>query len=552
VGVRLHDVGATAQIALNEKQSILEEIFCMAQNTQAAKERRHHLLWQEDQQPDPCAIVIFGATGDLTQRKLLPTLAHLFKLHPQQQHFCLVAFARRPMSDDEWRTMALKSINTFMEDKDKLSSEEQQAFAQQLFYCQADISDPDGYKKLGDLLAKLDKENGSGGNRLFYLATPPTLDPEIIHQLGHAGLSHPTQGNGNGEQKTWTRIIIEKPFGRDLASAEKLNRTLARVFHEDQIYRIDHYMGKETVQNILAFRFANGIFEPLWNQKYIDHVQILVAESLGIESRAEYYEESGAIRDMVQNHIMQVLCLTAMEPPASFDANAIRDEKVKAMKAIALFSKENVFTRVVRGQYTAGTIDGKPQVGYKQEKGVAPDSTTETYVALKLFIENWRWADVPFYIRTGKALPKRSTEVTIQFKRVPHQLYKPSETKGLVPNTLTLRIQPDEGISLRFAAKIPGASNHLRDVDMDFSYASGFGVEPPEAYERLLADCILGDSTLFIRRDETETSWRIIDSITSAWKHMSPDTVHPYAAGTWGPAEADALIENDGYHWANP
>jgi glucose-6-phosphate 1-dehydrogenase len=524
----------------------------MTQNTQVAKEQKHHMLWQAEQQPDSCAIVIFGATGDLTQRKLLPTLAHLFKLHPQEQRFCIVAFARRPMNDDQWRDMALKSINDFMEDKDKLNDDEQKAFAQQLFYCKADIDDPDGYKKLADLLAKLDKDHGTSGNRIFYLATPPSLDPTIIHQLGHSGLNHPTQSNGNGEHQTWTRIIIEKPFGHDLKSAEKLNRTLARVFHEDQIYRIDHYMGKETVQNILAFRFANSIFEPLWNQKYIDHVQILVAESLGIGSRAEYYEESGAIRDMVQNHIMQALCLTTMEPPASFDANAIRDEKVKAMRAICTFSPTDVTARVVRGQYTAGSIDGKPQVGYKQEKGVDPNSTTETYVALKLFLENWRWADVPFYIRTGKALPKRSTEVTIQFKRVPHQLYKPSETQGLTPDMLTLRIQPDEGISLRFAAKIPGAANNLRDVDMDFSYASGFRVEPPEAYERLIADCILGDSTLFIRRDETETSWRIIDSITSAWQHMPPNTVYPYEAGTWGPEEANELIEKDGRQWANP
>lgn len=526
----------------------------MTQNTQVAKERQHHMLWQADQRPDSCAIVIFGATGDLTQRKLLPTLAHLFKLHPQEQRFCVVAFARRPLNDDQWRDMALKSINAFMEDKDKLNSDEQKAFAQQLFYCQADIDDSNGYKKLSDLLATLDKEHGTSGNRIFYLATPPSLDPTIIHQLGHSGLNHPAQSNGNdnGEHQTWTRIVIEKPFGHDLKSAEKLNRTLARVFHEDQIYRIDHYMGKETVQNILAFRFANSIFEPLWNQKFIDHVQILVAESLGIGSRAEYYEESGAIRDMVQNHIMQVLCLTTMEPPASFDANAIRDEKVKAMRAICPFSPADVAARVVRGQYTAGSINGDPQVGYKQEKGVDPHSTTETYVALKLFVENWRWADVPFYIRTGKALPKRSTEVTIQFKRVPHQLYRPSETQGLTPDVLTLRIQPDEGISLRFAAKIPGAANHLRDVDMDFSYASGFHVEPPEAYERLIADCILGDSTLFIRRDETETSWRIIDSITSAWQQMPPNTVYPYEAGTWGPEEANELIEKDGRYWANP
>ncbi|HEY6542335.1 MAG TPA: glucose-6-phosphate dehydrogenase, partial [Ktedonobacteraceae bacterium] len=325
-----------------------------------------------------------------------------------------------------------------------------------------------------------------------------------------------------------------------------------RVFHENQTYRIDHYMGKETVQNLLAFRFANGIFEPLWNQKYIDHVQIVVAESLGIGTRAEYYEESGAIRDMVQNHIMQVLCLTAMEPPVAFDADAIRDEKVKVMRAIHALTPEQVAANTVRAQYTAGVIDGETVPGYKEEKGVAPDSTTETYVALKLFIENWRWADVPFYIRTGKRLPKRSTEMTIQFKRVPHQLYKPSETKGLVPNRLTIRIQPDEGITLKFGAKIPGAARHLASVDMTFSYSIAFGIASPEAYERLIADAMIGDSTLFIRRDEVEASWRIVDSIINGWKQMAADSVHTYTAGTWGPKEAEELIGRDGREWDNP
>jgi glucose-6-phosphate 1-dehydrogenase len=509
-----------------------------------------HTIWQDDQHPEPCVIVIFGATGDLTQRKLLPTLAHLSHDHPIPQGFTVVGFARRPMNDEQFRAMVVDSISKYMPEEEKIDSKAQQEFAQRVFYCQSDFNDPQGFQKLADLLARLDKERGTQGNRIYYLATPPTLYSELIHQIGAAGLARP-QANHNDEQ-AWARIIIEKPFGRDLQSAQKLNRELARVFHENQIYRIDHYMGKETVQNILAFRFANAIFEPLWNQKYIDHVQILVAETLGIGSRAEYYEESGAIRDMVQNHIMQVLCLTAMETTVAFDAEAIRDEKVKVMRAIPLFTPEDVMQRTVRGQYTAGTIDGQPVPGYKEEKGVAPNSTTETYVALKMFIENWRWADVPFYIRTGKRLPKRSTEVTIQFKRVPHQLYKPSETKGLYPNRLTIRIQPDEGIDLKIAAKVPGAARHLGDVDMDFSYASAFGIESPDAYERLIADCIVGDSTLFIRRDEVETSWCIIDSITRVWKDMPPDTVHPYPAGTWGPPEADALIEKDGRAWVNP
>ncbi|HZR41464.1 MAG TPA: glucose-6-phosphate dehydrogenase [Ktedonobacteraceae bacterium] len=524
----------------------------MTQNVQMANHLKQHTIWQGDHLPEPCNIVIFGATGDLARRKLLPTLAHLIHDHPLPENFCIVAFARRPLNDEKWRAMVLEAINEFMPEDDKLDSAAQQAFAQRLFYCQSSFDDSAGYARLADLLNKLDQEKGTQGHRLFYMATPPGTDELVIQNLGKSGLSRPSSDNHENGHAPWARIIIEKPFGHDLASAQRLNRVLARAFHEDQIYRIDHYMGKETVQNIIAFRFANGIFEPLWSQRYIDHVQIVVAESLGIEGRAEYYETAGAIRDIVQNHIMQVLCLTAMEPPVAFDANAIRDEKVKVLRAIPLFKPEEVAAQTVRGQYTAGTIDGKPVVGYKDEEGVNPRSTTETYVALKLFVENWRWEDVPFYIRTGKRLPKRSTEVTIQFKRVPHQLYKPTETKGLIPNRLTIRIQPDEGISLKIGAKIPGAANQLSSVDMGFSYTGAFGIELPDAYERLIADCILGDSTLFIRRDEIEASWRIIDSITSAWQKMPPNTVYPYAAGTWGPAEADALIENDGRHWDNP
>lgn len=527
----------------------------MAQNVQpgGATRLKQHKIWQDGHTPEPCNIVIFGATGDLTQRKLLPTLAHLIHDHPLPENFCIVAFARRPLNDDQWRAMALESINTYMPEEDKLNEAAQKVFAQQLFYCQADIDDPQGYQKLADLLAKLDREKDTHGNRIFYLSTPPDLDPKIIEQLGKSGLSHPAHHNGNGNGKgPWVRVITEKPFGHNLASAQDLNRTLAKSFQEPQIYRIDHYMGKETVQNIMAFRFSNGIFEPLWNQNYIDHVQILVGEDLGIGTRAEFYEGAGAIRDIVQNHIMQVLCLVAMEPPAAFDAEAIRDEKVKVLRAIPPLTPEEVAERVVRGQYTAGNSGGEHVVGYKEEKGVDAHSTTETYIALKLFIENWRWADVPFYIRTGKRLPKRNTEVTIQFKRVPHQLYKPTETKGLVPNRLTIHIQPDEGITLKIGAKIPGAISQLSSVDMGFTYTSAFGIELPDAYERLIADCMLGDSTLFIRRDEIEASWRIVDSITGAWEKMSTDNVHPYPAGTWGPQEANMLIEKDGRHWDNP
>ncbi|HLI06306.1 MAG TPA: glucose-6-phosphate dehydrogenase [Ktedonobacteraceae bacterium] len=510
---------------------------------------QQHKIWQEGHKPEPCAVIIFGATGDLTQRKLLPTLAHLWHDHPLTHPFVIVGFARRPLTLEQWRAMALKSINTYMPESDRLDEAAQQAFAQCLFYCQSTFDDKEGYEKLGNLLAQLDKEHGTEGNRLFYMATPPELDIEVINMLGATGLSHSLHQNGH---QSWTRIIIEKPFGHDLASAQKLNNTLARAFKENQIYRIDHYMGKETVQNILAFRFANRMFEPVWNLNYIDNVQILIAETLGIGTRAEYYNTEGAIRDMVQNHMMQLLSLTAMEPPDDFDAESIHNEKVKVLRAIPCFTPEQVKQYTVRGQYTAGVVDGQPVVGYKQEQGVPPDSTTETFVALRLFIENWRWAGVPFYLRTGKRLPTRCTEVTIQFKRVPHQLYKPSATQGLQPNLIVIRIQPDEGIALRFAAKIPGAESHLASVNMDFNYTSAFGIESPDAYERLIADAMEGDSTLFIRRDEIEQSWKIIDSITSVWKTMPPDTAYPYPAGTWGPKEADALIEKDGRHWYNP
>src|SRR5260370_4432213 len=371
-----------------------EEYF-MARELLPQVELKLDSIWQDGQQPDPCVVVIFGATGDLTQRKLLPTLAHLAHDHPLPEAFSIVAFARRPMNDEQWRGMALDSINKYLPEDDKLNHKAQHEFAQRLYYCQSDFNDREGYQKLADLLDHLDEEKGTQGNRIFYLATPPTTDSEIIHQLGGAGLARPAPAHFNDDEESWTRIVIEKPFGRDLASAQKLNRELARVFRENQIYRIDHYMSKETVQNLLAFRFSNGIFEPLCNPKYIDHVQILAADSLGIGTRAEYYEESGAIRDMVQNNIMQVLCLTAMEPPVAFDADAIRDEKVKVLRAIPLPTPDEVARNTVRGQYTAGVVDGEVAVGYKEEKGVAPDSTTETYVALKLFIENCRCARVP-------------------------------------------------------------------------------------------------------------------------------------------------------------
>jgi glucose-6-phosphate 1-dehydrogenase len=517
---------------------------------QNAHKLKKHIIWHDGHTPDPCAIVLFGATGDLAQRKILPTLAHLIHDHPLPEKMCIVAFARRPLGDEGWRKMVFESLDKYMPAGDKLDEAAKQAFAQRLFYCQSNFDDSEGFKRLGLLLDKLDKEQGTSGNRLFYLATPPDTDSLIIAHIGEAGLAQPSQVNSSGKQP-WVRIVTEKPFGHDLQSAQKLNKEIAKVFHEDQVFRIDHYMGKETVQNIIALRFANSIFEPLWNQKYIDNVQIVVAESLGIESRAEYYETAGAIKDIVQNHVMQILSLIAMEPPADYEANDIRDEKVKVLRAINPLTPEQVARQTVRGQYTAGTMNGQPVVGYKDEKGVSATSTTETYVALKLFVENWRWADVPFYIRTGKHLPVRSTEVIVQFKRVPHQLYTPAETASLKPDSLTLRIQPDEGISLKIGSKIPGAATQLTSIDLGISYSSAFDIELPDAYERLFADCIIGDSTLFIRRDEIERSWIIIDSIVNAWKQME-DAVYPYAAGTWGPEQAYVLIAEDGRQWVNP
>src|SRR6266699_1475627 len=375
----------------------------MIQQTHTAGGPQQHTIWQDGQVPEPCVIVIFGATGDLTQRKLLPTLAHLMHDHPLPESFKIVAFARRPMNDDQWRKMALDSVNKYMPPDDKLDSDAQKAFARNLYYCQSDFNDREGYYKLADLLERLDNEQGTSGNRIFYLATPPTTDSEIIYQLGGAGLARPS--HVNGDEDSWTRIVIEKPFGRDLASAQKLNRELARVFRENQIYRIDHYMGKETVQNLLAFRFANGIFEPLWNQKYIDHVQITNAEAVGVEGRGGYYETAGVVRDMIQNHVFQVLSLVAMEPPAHLGSDAVRDEKIKALTTARAFTPERVQSECVRGQYGPGSIGGKPVPGYRQEEGVAPDSTTETYALLTMYFDNWRWAGVPFYIRSGKRLP---------------------------------------------------------------------------------------------------------------------------------------------------
>ena len=492
---------------------------------------------------EPCVMVIFGATGDLTHRKLLPALYNLALEHPLPAGFSVVAFARRPYDDDVFREQALEAINQYSRQK-PVNPQVWESFASGIRYLQSDFNDPAGYEKLNTLLNKLDHERGTGGNRIFYLSTPPSQYPEIIQHIGAVGI--------NRNRKGWTHIIIEKPFGHDMASARELNRQVAKVFREDQVYRIDHYLGKETVQNILVFRLGNGIFEPIWNRRYVDHVQITVAENIGLEGRGAYYEESGAIRDMVQNHVLQLLTLVAMEPPIAFDANAVRDEKVKVLHALQPLVGREVTNNTIRAQYGPGWISGQQVPGYIEEPGIPPNSTTETYVAIKMFIDNWRWAGVPFYLRVGKRLPKRVTEVAIQFKQAPLMLFKRSEAHGQVePNVLTLRIQPDEGISLKFGTKVPGTEMQIRAVNMDFLYGSSFRAQP-EAYERLLLDCMVGDSTLFTRRDEVEAAWTFVQGILDEWKAQPVENMLTYESGSWGPQVADEFIWHDGRRWRRP
>jgi len=490
--------------------------------------------------PEPCAVVIFGATGDLTHRKLVPALYNLQRERLLPPGFSVIGFARREWADDYFRETLKRDVEQFS--RSGLQESLWNSFAEGIFYNQSSFDDPAGYEALARRLAELDEQRGTAGNRLFYLATPPESYPVIIGQLGAAGLAHSPQGG-------WTRIIIEKPFGRDLTSARALNADVHNVFDESQVYRIDHYLGKETVQNIMVFRFANGIFEPLWNRRYVDHVQITVAESVGVEGRGGYYEHAGALRDMVQNHLMQLLTLTAMETPVGYRADAVRDEKVKVLRAIHSMTPEAVLENTVRGQYGPGTINGQPVPGYREEPGIAPDSLTETYVAIQFSIESWRWAGVPFYLRTGKRLPKRVSEIAIQFKAAPLMLFPTGPLSDIDPNVLAIKIQPDEGISLRFDSKVPGQVGQIRPVTMDFRYNASFGVESPEAYERLLLDAMLGDSTLFTRSDEVEESWSLITPIHQAWADAPAPQFPNYEAGSWGPHVADEFIERTGRKW---
>ncbi len=492
---------------------------------------------------DRCTVVIFGATGDLAKRKLLPALVNLASRKSLPDEFRVVGVGRKPMTDEAYREKVRRDLDEFSPIPADPSLWEW--FAPRVFYAFETLEDLDSYESLRERLEGLSGPPARQGC-VFYLATPPEAMADIVLRLGAVGLLNEQLGEG------WRRVILEKPFGRDLQSAKALNRELRSDLAEEQIYRIDHYLGKETVQNLMAFRFANGIFEPIWNRRYVDHVQITVAESVGVEDRGGYYDTSGALRDMVQNHMFQLLALIAMEPPNSFNADAVRDERVKVLQAVHLFSREEVTATTVRGQYTAGEAGGTAVPGYRAESRVAPDSATETYLAVKLLVDSWRWADVPFYLRTGKRLPTRVTEIAVQFRSAPLRLFRDTPVECLTPNQLIVRIQPDEGISLRFQAKIPGALVRLGTVKMDFSYADYFAAAPSTGYETLLYDCMVGDQTLFHRADMVETGWSVVAPILDVVNETPAALLHGYPAFTWGPAEADALLSRDGRAWRRP
>ncbi len=492
---------------------------------------------------EPFCLVIFGASGDLTRRKLMPALWSLYAGRTLPEPFAIVSTARTGMSDDEFRRRSRAGIDEFARIKPP-SEQVWDRFASALTYVAGDPADPGLYAKLDATLTRIESARPGPANRLYYCATPPSLYDDIITNLGASGLARPRDGG-------FTRIVVEKPFGHDYDSALALDRQLAAAFREEQVYRIDHYLGKETVQNLLVLRFANGIFEPLWNRNHVADVQITVAESIGVETRGAYYEEAGALRDMMQNHLLQLLCLIAMEPPVSFEAAPVRDEKNKVMRAIRPIEPGRVRESALRGQYGPGFAEGKPVPGYRQEKGVAPDSRTETYAALRLVVDNWRWAGVPFYLRTGKRLKKRVSEIAIRFHRTPHLIFQ-RDPAGVEPNTLAIRIQPDEGMALTVAAKTPGPDLKLAPVRLDFRYGEVFGAEPPEAYERLLLDAIHGDATLYARGDWVTQAWRLLAPVLEAWAKDPAVPLHTYEAGSWGPAEAEAFIATDGGAWRTP
>jgi glucose-6-phosphate 1-dehydrogenase len=492
---------------------------------------------------DPCILVIFGATGDLTSRKLLPALYNLGLDGQLPPHFVCVGFARRDKSHDDFREEMYDAVHEFSR-KTPTDGDGWKDFSEQIYYHRSEFDNDAGYDSLNTFLQELDQKYGTKGNRVYYLSTQPSFFPLIIEKLHQHNLIY----DANHVKDKWSRVIIEKPFGHDLNSAITLQEDITEHLDESQIYRIDHYLGKETVQNLLMFRFSNPIFESIWNNNHIDHVQITVGEDIGIGTRGRLWEEAGMLRDIVQNHMMQLLSLVGMEPPTSFRADAIRDEKVKVVESIRQFPVGSYDEYITRGQYAPGFVNGEPVKSYRQEDNVDPESLVETFVALELFIDNWRWSGVPFYLRAGKRLPKRATEIAINFKNAPGFLFQSSGQK-IESNTLVIRIQPDEGISLKMNCKVPGLNSPVQPVKMDFQYGTYFGAKPPEAYERLIIDCISGDSTLFARVDEVLASWRLFTPIIDHWANTTPDNFPNYPAGTWGPIDAELLLAKDGRRW---
>ena len=499
-------------------------------------------------QAPPCAVVIFGSSGDLTKRLLIPALYNLAKAGRLSDKFALIGVDRTDRSHEEFRAYLAEGVRSFVSDTGTgpvtapFDARAWEFLAARMTHLKGDVTDPEMYDRLAQALKEAESEHGTAGNVVFYLAVAASLFGPVVERLAAAGLTRE-------ENQHWRRVIIEKPFGHDLESARALDARLAKVLSEHQIYRMDHFLGKETVQNIMVLRFANGIFEPLWNRDHIDHVQITVAETVGVERRAGFYEETGALRDMVPNHVFQLLSLTAMEPPNSFAADAVRTEKDKVLEAVIPLDDNDVRRNVVRGQYTAGVVRGQAVKAYREEEGVAPDSMTETYVALRLGIDNWRWAGVPFYMRTGKALTRRTTEIAIQFKQVPFALFRDTPVETLTPNVLVMQIQPDEGISLQFGAKRPGPDIHLGAVRMDFRYRDYFNTDPSTGYETLVYDCMIGDPILFQRADSVEAGWAVVQPILDLWRSDKSVPLEFYTAGTAGPEAAEQLLWRAGRRW---
>jgi glucose-6-phosphate 1-dehydrogenase len=498
---------------------------------------------------EPCILTIFGA-GDLLHRKLMPSLFHLMGDGLLPEDFHVITVARSPLNDESFRTQVRDALKTFAPDGGGgLDREAWDRFAPHLHYVSGELDDPTTYDTLRKRVAEADATLPGGSGHLFYLAIPPSLYEETINRLAESGIAPRVPDR---KQRPWVRIIIEKPFGRSLESAVALNATVRQAFAEHQVYRIDHYLGKETVQNLLVFRFANSIFEPVWNRQHVHHVQITAAESVGAEHRGKYYEEAGVVRDMFQNHLLQLLTLMAMEPPVTFSANAVRDEKVKVLRAIRPITPAGMHDSSVRGQYGPGTIDGKPVPGYRQEPDVAPDSATPTYCAVRFMIDNWRWQGIPFYLRSGKRMPRRASEIAIQFRQPPHVMFPLRDGQIIQSNILAIRVQPEEGIALRFEVKAPGIEVKMASVDMDFRYAEAFGELEHDAYETLLLDCMLGEATLFTRSDEVEAAWAVVDPMLDFWANKRPDHFPNYPAGTWGPTIADEFIAQQGAKWREP